>query len=196
MEAFKNLFKPITESDIDNYRKEYVGSELERSDLKKAYMNGGGCINYMMEHVPFMGVEDEERFHEIISAWVKSGEVPEFEQFTNESKAKKNRRHKKYARESKEAEELKKKLKEKNQQASDENDLAKQIMKRGQERGRNFDSWMDSFMNKYANAQDDDDDEVTLENLGKKMKKGKKTPARASKKETPTKGGRVSKRNK
>lgn len=25
LEAFKNLFKPITDSDIDNYRNEYVG---------------------------------------------------------------------------------------------------------------------------------------------------------------------------
>lgn len=25
LEAFKNLFKPITDTDIDNYRKEYVG---------------------------------------------------------------------------------------------------------------------------------------------------------------------------
>lgn len=28
LEAFKNLFKPITDSDIDNYRNEYVGAFL------------------------------------------------------------------------------------------------------------------------------------------------------------------------
>ena len=50
LETFKNLFKPISESDIDNYRKEYVGSELEKNDLKKAYVNGKGCINFIMSH--------------------------------------------------------------------------------------------------------------------------------------------------
>jgi hypothetical protein len=79
LEAFKTLFKPITDSDIDNYRREYVGkwkqekvhcetiencgilgSELEKTDLKKAYVNGKGCINYMMEHIPFMGKSIED----------------------------------------------------------------------------------------------------------------------------------------
>jgi DnaJ homolog subfamily C member 9 len=193
LEAFKHLFKPITDSDIDNYRKEYVGSELEKSDLKKAYINGKGCINYMMEHIPFMGVEDEPRFHETIDEWIKSGEVEDFKSFTNEPKLKRDRRHKKYARESKEAEKISEKLKQKN----DENDLSKQIAKRNEERGNHFGSFLSSLMEKYGGGDEDDDDEVDLKDLGRKVQKGKKkgTPGKP-KKETPIKSGRVSKRNK
>lgn len=35
-------------------------------DLKKAYLMGKGCINYLMESVPFLEVEDEPRISIII----------------------------------------------------------------------------------------------------------------------------------
>lgn len=144
-----------------------------------------------MEHIPFMGVEDEPRFHVIVDEWIKSGEVEEYKTFTDEPKAKRNRRHKKYARESEEADKIKEKLKAKN----DENDLAKQIMKRNEDRGKHFGSFMDQLMQKYAN--EDDDDEVDVRDLGKRVQKGKKKSKPAEpKKETPIRAGRVSKRNK
>jgi len=193
LEVFKNLFKPITESDIDNYKMEYVGSDLEKSDLKKAYVNGKGCINYMMEHIPFMGVEDEPRFHEIVDEWIKNDEVPEFKAFTKEPRAKRDRRHKKYSRESKEAEEIKKKMK-KNQE-NNENDLFKQIARRNEARASHFSSFMDKLEEKYGNEEDDES--IDINDLGKRVRKGKKkTSLTKAKKETPIKGGRVSKRNK
>lgn len=190
LEAFKHLFKPISESDINNYHKEYVGSDLEKSDLKKAYVNGKGCINYIMEHVPFMCVEDEPRFHEIVNEWIKSGEVPEFKAFTNEPASKKARRHKKYARESKEAAEIKKNIQ------NDENDLAKQIMKRQKDRGNSFGSFLDKLAEKYSNPDEDEEDDL-YEEAGKKYakKNSKKKPTTSkAKKETPIKNGRVSKK--
>ena len=166
----------------------------------------------MMEHIPFMGkvhcyfilsqssfprklltgVEDEDRFQEIINEWIESEEVTEFKAFTNEPKSKRDRRHKKYARESKEAEAIKEKLK--NQQ-NDENDLAKQIMKRQEERSSNSGSFLAKLMEKYGGAEDDD--EVDIRDLGRRTQKNKKkvTPGK-EKKETPIKAGRVSKRNK
>lgn len=44
----------------------FPDSELEKTDIKKAYLNGKGCINYMMNSVPFMAVEDEPRIMEIV----------------------------------------------------------------------------------------------------------------------------------
>lgn len=197
MEAFKHLFKPISESDINNYHKEYVGSELEKSDIKKAYVNGKGCINYMMEHVPFMTVEDEPRFHDIISKWIEEKEVPDFPAFTKEPKSKRDRRHKKYEKESKEAEALKAKM---DKEHNDENDLAKQIMKRNQDRGKTFDSFLDKLAEKYAHEAD----EELYEEAGKKYaKKNAKKPKagtsgtpKSAKKETPIKKGRVEKKKK
>lgn len=43
-----------------------IGSDLEKADLKKAYLNCKGCINQMMNCIPFMAVEDEPRFQEIV----------------------------------------------------------------------------------------------------------------------------------
>lgn len=168
---------------------------MEKTDLKKAYNNGKGCINYMMEHIPFMTVVDEERFRETIDEWIKSGEVEDFEAFTNEPHSKRNRRHKKYAREFKEAEEIKKKMSAKEQ--TDENDLAKQITKRQEQRSGHFGSFLEQMMQKYANEEDDDQvSEDDFQLAAKKLKKGKKSNAAKPKKETPIKGGRVSKRNK
>lgn len=166
---------------------------MEKSDIKKAYVNGKGCINYMMEHIPFMGVEDEPRFHEIVDEWIKSGEVPEFKAFTKEPKAKRDRRHKKYSRESKEAEQIKEKMKK--SQENNENDLSKQIAKRNEARAGQFGSFMDKLLEKYGNEEDDE--EIEIKDLGKRIQKGKKkTSLTKEKKETPIKGGRVSKRNK
>ncbi|XP_059621561.1 J domain-containing protein CG6693 [Phlebotomus argentipes] len=133
IEMWKTIFKPITDEDIENYQKSYVGSDLEKSDIKKAYMNGNGCINYLMSTVPFMAVEDEPRIIAMVKEWIDAGEVPEYEIFTKEPKAKRNRRHKKYARENLEAEEIKAKL------AKEGNSLEKQIMRRQNERAQQYD---------------------------------------------------------
>lgn len=61
LEMWRQFFKPITTTDIEKYEKEYVGSEMEKTDIRKAYLNGKGCWNYMLECVPFMKVEDEPR---------------------------------------------------------------------------------------------------------------------------------------
>jgi DnaJ homolog subfamily C member 9 len=37
LEAFKTLFKPITDSDIDNYRKEYVGECAEGVQVREVF---------------------------------------------------------------------------------------------------------------------------------------------------------------
>lgn len=196
LEAFKNLFKPISESDIDNYRKEYVGSDLEKNDLKKAYLNGKGCINFIMSHVPFMGVEDEPRFHDIVNEWIKSNEVPEFKAFTNEPKSKRDRRHKKYAREAKEAEKMLEKMKD------DEDELTKIIAKRQQNRQGGFHSFLDSLAQRYGDNDENDSDELDEESVkkfGKKVQNGQKKKKNngksgKAKKETPIKSGRVSKK--
>lgn len=197
LDAFKNLFKPISESDIDNYRKEYVGSELEKNDLKKAYLNGKGCINFIFSHVPFMGVEDEQRFHDIVNEWIKSNEVPEFKAFTNEPKSKRDRRHKKYAKEAKEAEEMLKKM---NEEKDDMDELTKIIAKRQTDRQGGFSSFLDNLAQKYGDNDENDSDELDEESVkkfGKKMQNGQKKknakPGKA-KKETPIKSGRVSKK--
>lgn len=63
---WRQFFKPITTEDIDKFRDDYIDSELERSDIKKAYLGGKGCKNYMMNQVPFISVDDEPRLAIIV----------------------------------------------------------------------------------------------------------------------------------
>lgn len=46
------------------------GSDTEKRDIKKAYLGGAGCINYMLNSVPFMDVEDEPRIMEIVKGTI------------------------------------------------------------------------------------------------------------------------------
>lgn len=173
------------------------GSDLERTDVKKAYVNGLGCWNYMMEHVPFMGVEDEPRFMKMVKEWINSNEVTEHRMFVDEPKTKKNRRHKKYARESKEAEQISEKLKKQKGAGGEDdsmNDLAKQIALKSQNRESNFNSFMDKLMEKYGD--EDDDDVVDFSKLTSKRKSTKVKKLSSNKTDSPIRQGRVSKRNK
>lgn len=189
-EMWKTFFKPISTSDIDKYQREYTGSELERLDIKKAYLRGKGCINYMIDSVPFMEVEDEPRIAVIIGEWIASGEVPEYKAFTAEPTSKRNRRHKKYAREVREAKAAKKELETKAGGLS----LEQQIMKRQSDRASSAGGFFDKLIAKYADV--DDDDEYTLDEEPAR-KKSKKSVAKPSKKapagKATTSGGRVGK---
>lgn len=151
------FFKPITDEDIDKFEKQYIGSETEKRDILKAYLGGKGCMNYMFNHVPFITVESEPRIIEIVKKMIADGEVPEYKALTEEPKAKRNRRHKKYKREAEEAKQIQRDL-------SGDKSLEQMILKRQNERQQGFGSFLDRLEAKYANeddeAEEDDDSEL------------------------------------
>ncbi|XP_037945625.1 J domain-containing protein CG6693-like [Teleopsis dalmanni] len=177
LDLWKSIFKPITEEDIVNYENSYVGSDLEKSDIKKAYLAGKGSIDHIMNAVPFFKVEDEPRLKEIVMEMINADEVPEYDVFVNEPESKRKKRHNKYARESKEAEKIKKKMKAKDDNLNTSS-LEKQIMLRQKSRVENFDSLMDKLMEKYGG---DDDSEVLDFSERKKTKTPKSKKSRQSK---------------
>lgn len=143
LDLWRSVFKPITDQDIENYEREYRGSEQEEIDIRKAYLNGKGCINFMMNHVPFMAVEDEERIQTLVRKWIAEDDVPEHKLFTEEPKGKKQRRHKKYARESLEARENARKLAERG------TSLEQMIAQRNEERAASANNFFASLLDKY-----------------------------------------------
>lgn len=191
LELWKKLFKPLTEEDINNYEKSYVDSDLEKTDIKKAYLAGKGCINYLINSVPFMKVEDEPRIKEIVKEMIAAGEVPEYKVFTEEPEQKRKKRHKKYARESKEAEEIKAKITARNKtrgaapgktsQAAG-GSLEQAIMARQKSRESGFNTLMDKLLEKYGH-EDDDEDAFDI-NTYQKVKRSKKKPPKKSNKAT------------
>lgn len=192
MTMWQQFFKPISTEDISNFEKVYIGSELERNDIKKAYLAGKGCINYMFNSVPFMSCEDEPRIFGIVKEMIATEEVPEYKIFTEEPKAKRNRRHKKYAKEAEEAAALTEKLdKKKSQQGSS---LEQQIAQRQNERQLGFSAMLDRLADKYGHEEDDENDAFDLDKYVAGKAKSKKTPQRQSTKGKVAKG-RVSKKS-
>lgn len=147
LELWRTIFKPITKADIATYEASYIGSEQEEIDIRKAYINGKGCINFMMNHVPFMKVEAEERIQKLVRGWIEAGEVPEHKQFTEESKQKTQRRHKKHARESLEAAEIEKKLENRGKS------LESMIAKRNEERESQANDFFANLLDKYGKGE-------------------------------------------
>ncbi|XP_055533087.1 J domain-containing protein CG6693 isoform X2 [Wyeomyia smithii] len=140
---WQQFFKPITSEDISKFEKEFIGSELERGDIKKAYLNGKGCMDYMHNCVPFMSCKDEPRIIAIVKDMIASGEVPEFKAFTEEPIHKKERRLKKEAKEAQKAAVIQEKMKKET-----ENTFEEQILNRQLERAQNFNSLIDKLAQK------------------------------------------------
>lgn len=193
LQMWQQFFKPISAEDISNYEKAYIGSEMERDDIKKAYLNGKGCINYMMDHVQFMQCHNEDRIIGIVKEFIAAGDVPEYKICTEEPKAKRDRRHKKYAREATEAAAIRKaEEKKRDPQVS----LEQQIALLQTERERRFTSLLD----KYSQVEDDGESFDIDEFVAKKTPKGKsKSKGTPQKQETKAKDrktlkGRVSKK--
>lgn len=103
---WRNMFKKIDLEDIKKYEEEYIGSETELRDIKKAYISSKGNMNKFLEMVPFGNCDREPRYIEIVTKLVEDGEVERFDAFFNESKQKKMRRRRKWENEKKEAEKI------------------------------------------------------------------------------------------
>ncbi|KAG7171566.1 dnaJ homolog subfamily C member 9-like [Homarus americanus] len=140
------LFKKITVEDIKNFEAEYKESDEELNDLKQAYIEGEGDMEYILQYVLCCTIDDEARFTKIIHRWIKKKEVPNFSNFSNETKRKKETRKRKAAAEAEEAEEMKKEL-----GLGDTTDSLKAlILKRGKQREAEMDCFLDSLATKYG----------------------------------------------
>ncbi|CAH1974015.1 unnamed protein product [Acanthoscelides obtectus] len=138
MDYWSKLFKPIEIKDIENHEKEYIGSETERRDIKKAYVNSKGDWNKILEMVPFSNCENEPRIREIVQEMVDSGDVESFKQFFNENKAKTLRRHKKWEKEKKELENIKME------------DIEREMHENMKKRAQKFSDLLSNLEEKYA----------------------------------------------
>lgn len=89
------LFKKISVEDIKEFEKTYKGSDEELNDLKSAYLDYEGDMEQILENVICCTHEDEERFRDIIEECITNEELPKFESFASEPKAKRKARKKK-----------------------------------------------------------------------------------------------------
>lgn len=178
---WKSIFKPISEDDIINFEKTYKGSELERTDIKKAYIQGKGDIDHMYNTVPFFNIDEEPRISQIVRELIDENEIPEYKIFTDEPAGKRMRRHKKYSREAKLVEKEKAKKK----------GLIEELNERQIARASNADSFFKNLLDKYGN---EDDDDVIDFGQKKPKKKASKTKASTKAKMHQVKDGKVNTR--
>ncbi|GBP48611.1 DnaJ homolog subfamily C member 9 [Eumeta japonica] len=142
------LFKKITDEDIREYEEKYIGSEEELQDLKIAYLDGKGDMDYICDHVLYTCAQQEPRIKEILNNLIEKGEIPSYKIFTNEPEKKIKRRHAKERKEAAEAEKLKNESRKENGV-----DLALLIKQKQQSRARLMDSFLDDLATKYGGTE-------------------------------------------
>ena len=156
-EQFENV---VTTEAIEEFEKEYKGSEEEREHVLAAYEKFEGNMGRLYQDVMLSDVlEDEERFRGIIDEAIEKGEVEGYKKYTHESEKSRKARianaKKQRDREVKEAEKVveeledtrKTKGKSKTKANGDIGDLAALIQQRQQGRAENF---FDNLEAKYA----------------------------------------------
>ncbi|KPJ08886.1 DnaJ-like subfamily C member 9 [Papilio machaon] len=167
---WRGLFKTVTVEDIIAYEKKYIGSQEEKDDLKSAYLNGKGDMDYILDQYQFDRLEHESRIKEILTEMIENEEIPTYKKFTNESNKKRQKRTAKIKKEAKEAEELKSEL----GLGSGNNSLEEMIKQRQQSRSIEMDSLIDDIAAKYS---------------------GKKTKATKRKTQSEAKGSKRKRKN-
>lgn len=66
----------FTLKDIKEYKSKYMGSKIERNDIKMAYMKYKGCLTHMAADILFMDHTSEPRIKNIINRMIRTGELP------------------------------------------------------------------------------------------------------------------------
>lgn len=73
---WENYLKPLNEVDIDSARKAYQNSESEEIDLIREVVIGNGSLTHLLNTIPFMRVEDENRIIESVVELMSLGKIP------------------------------------------------------------------------------------------------------------------------
>ena len=153
----------VTGEALEKIKKDYQGSDEERTDILGAYGKYKGDVDKIYENVMCSNVlDDDERFRKIIDDAIAAGEVTSHKKYTQESEAKKQRRVTKAKKEEGEAMELAEELGvkdklfgtdskgKKSQKGENEAGLAALIQQRQKGREENF---FDNLEAKYAGGK-------------------------------------------
>lgn len=166
----KRMFRKVTKNDLIEFENKYKGSEEEKRDLKRIYLETTGDMDQIFERHLLTCLEDEDRLRAMIDEMIENKDVPPFDAYTKESKAKRTKRHKKLTKEAAEAEKLMKELNIGHDDAS----LERAIQMRQQQRaGSNF---YDQLLEKYGSKNNNNGTKKrTASSLNNKSKKASNT---------------------
>lgn len=72
---WENYLTPISANDIDSAKSKYHGSSMEKRDIIREFVAGNGSMTHMLNHIPFMRIEDENRIIEIVKELMDNGQL-------------------------------------------------------------------------------------------------------------------------
>ncbi len=81
---YREMFPAVTVEGIEEYKRKYLGSEEEKTDLLNVYRQHKGDLDMMMNYVMFAEIdsrEDMERVCAAIDAAISMGEVDEYKAY-------------------------------------------------------------------------------------------------------------------
>uniref|UniRef100_A0A1A7YN69 DnaJ homolog subfamily C member 9 n=1 Tax=Iconisemion striatum TaxID=60296 RepID=A0A1A7YN69_9TELE len=159
-EYWRLLFPKVTVQDILEFETKYKGSDEEREDVIRLYVQHEGDLDAITASALCCTQEDEPRLCSIIQAAIKSGDVEAFPAFIQESDKKKKARRKRADKERQEAEEMQKEM----GLGDEDNSLVMMLKQKQQSREKNFNSFLSDLEAKYSKK-------VSKPPKGKKAKK-------------------------
>lgn len=73
---WENYLKPVNADNVNEAKNKYQGSNEEKSDLIRELKIGKGSMTHLLNNIPFMRIEDENRMIEIAKKLMDNGEIP------------------------------------------------------------------------------------------------------------------------
>lgn len=73
---WENYLKPVSSEEMERAQEGYRGSKAEEVDLIREYVSGKGSLTYLLNTIPFMRVEDEDRIIQILKRLMETGKIP------------------------------------------------------------------------------------------------------------------------
>lgn len=73
---WENYLKPVNAKNVDDAKKRYQGSLMERADVIRELNAGKGSMTHLLNNIPFMRAEDENRMIEMAKDLMDNEEIP------------------------------------------------------------------------------------------------------------------------
>ncbi|KAF7457760.1 Chaperone protein dnaJ 6 [Cryptosporidium felis] len=78
---FKQFTRKISERDVEEYKKQYRGSEDEWEDVSHFYLRFNGNCKLLLEYIPFSEPENIEYYVNMIEKAISDGKLPKMREF-------------------------------------------------------------------------------------------------------------------
>eukprot|EP01114_Cavostelium_apophysatum_P009183 TRINITY_DN2226_c0_g1_i1.p1 TRINITY_DN2226_c0_g1~~TRINITY_DN2226_c0_g1_i1.p1 ORF type:complete len:323 (+),score=135.21 TRINITY_DN2226_c0_g1_i1:57-1025(+) len=189
-EYWRVLFKRVSEDDINSFSKSYKYTAEEQKDLKATYTKVKGDMHLLMESIILSTEDDTDRFIEDIRKYIAAGELKKFAAFEKTAKElqsahSKAARKSKSEEEEKEAEELIKKIQNRNRERNGGANDAQALVttKKKTKQQKDMDDLVAKLQNKYGSKKGgkstkmaDEPSEEEFQKARERLEKGKKRP--------------------